>query len=109
MSKFAIEFSAAAAINDILALRDTFKNSGNYGLVFDKTYCTHSEENKNQKEPHERTDITMIEDYKIMFIDHLPDANNGILSQLYSYKINNYSKIFYISFFNKKLSILIII
>ena len=47
MSRFAIEFSAAAAINDILALRDTFKNCGNYGLVFDITNCTKNEENKN--------------------------------------------------------------
>jgi len=31
---FAIEISAAASINDIASICDTFKNSGNYGVVF---------------------------------------------------------------------------
>ena len=92
INKFAIEFSAAAAINDILSLRDTFKNHGNYGLVFDKTYCTHSDETKNQKKLHEGSGISILENYKIMFIDHLPDAKNGVLSQLYSYKTNSTDK-----------------
>ena len=68
--KFAIEISAAAAINDIIALWDTFKNSGNYGVVFYKNSLKKLLENK---------DSYSVE-YRIMFIDHLPNANNGILS-----------------------------
>ena len=81
--KFAIEISAAAAINDIFSLWDTFANSGNYGIIF----YNNSLENliksiaiNEQKDESKKIDITEIEDYKLMFIDHLPNAGNGILS-----------------------------
>jgi hypothetical protein len=86
MRKFAIEFSAAAAINDILALRDTFKNPGNYGLVFYENSVLYNAEDKDQQECDEETKITKTENYKIFFIDHLPNASNGILAELNSYK-----------------------
>jgi hypothetical protein len=90
--KFAIEISAAAAINDIIALWDTFKNSGNYGVVFYNNSLkklVDSIAKNEQKEESKKTDITEIEDYKIMFIDHLPNAGNGILSRLHSYKVKS--------------------
>ena len=90
--KFAIEISAAAAINDIVALWDTFKNSGNYGVVFYNNSLENlvdSIAKNEQKEESKKTDITEIEDYKIVFIDHLPNAGNGILSQLHSYKVKS--------------------
>ena len=81
--KFAVEISAAAAINDIVALWDTFKNSGNYGVVFYNNSFVNLaksiEENK-QLEESKKIDISKIEDYKIIFIDHLPKGRNGILS-----------------------------
>ncbi len=70
--KFAIEFSSAAAINDIISLSDTFSNAGNYGVVF---YNYSLENFLNNKQLN-------IEDFKIMFIDHLPDSENGRLAQL---------------------------
>ena len=89
--KFAIEISAAAAINDIITLWDTFANSGNYGVVFYNNSLENlikSKKADKQIGESEKIDVTEIEDYKIMFIDHLPNAGNGILSQLRSYKIN---------------------
>lgn len=74
---FAIEISAAASINDIVALWDTFKNSGNYGVVFSNNSLEKLLINKDSD----------IKDYRFVFIDHLPNASNGILSQLYSYKL----------------------
>jgi len=74
---FAIEISAAASINDIVALWDTFKNSGNYGVVFHNNSLEKLLTNKDLEE----------KDYNLVFIDHLPNAGNGILSQLYSYKL----------------------
>jgi hypothetical protein len=73
---FAIEISAAASINHIVALWDTFKNSGNYGVVFHNNSLEKLQTNKDLEE----------KDYNIVFIDHLPNAGNGIISQLYSYK-----------------------
>jgi hypothetical protein len=89
--KFAIEISAAAAINDIVALWDTFKNSGYYGIVFYNNSLENlvgriaDDEENNIKS----NDISEMEDYKIVFIDHLANAGNGIISQLYSYKVKS--------------------
>ena len=74
---FAIEISAAASINDIVALWDTFKNSGNYGVIFRNNSLENLLSNKESD----------IKDYSLVFIDHLPNAGNGILSQLHSYKL----------------------
>ncbi len=74
---FAIEISAAASINDIFALWDTFKNSGNYGVIFRNNSLENLLSNKESD----------IKDYSLVFIDHLPNAGNGILSQFYSYKL----------------------
>lgn len=55
---FTVELSAASALNDILSLTDTFgRNTRNYGLV-------------------ERSDGSKT----IQFVDHLPNANNGLFS-----------------------------
>ena len=45
-----------------------------------------------EKEESKKIEIREIEDFKIMFIDHLPNAGNGILSQLNSYKIDSDEK-----------------
>jgi len=74
---FAIEISAAASINDIVALWDTFKNSGNYGVVFRNNSLENLLSNKESN----------IKDHSLVFIDHLPNAGNGILAQLHSYKL----------------------
>lgn len=74
---FAVEISAAASINDILALWDTFNNSGNYGVVFHNNSIEKLLNNKDLD----------VKDYNLVFIDHLPNACNGILSRLYSYKL----------------------
>ena len=74
---FAIEISAAASINDIATLWDTFKNSGNYGVVFIIILLDKLLSNKDLD----------VKDYNLVFIDYLSNAGNGILSQLYSYKL----------------------
>jgi hypothetical protein len=76
---FAVEISAAASINQIFALWDTFKNSGNYGVVFRNNSLEKLLINKDPD----------IKDYGLVFIDHLPNAGNGILSRLHSYKLRN--------------------
>ena len=73
---FAIEISAAASINDIAALWDTFQNSGNYGVVFHNNSLDKLRSNKDLD----------VKDYRLMFIDHLPNGGNDILSELYYYK-----------------------
>ena len=44
---------------------------------------------KEEKEESKKIEIRKIEDFKIMFIDHLPNSGNSILSQLYSYKVKS--------------------
>jgi hypothetical protein len=66
--KFAVELSAASALNDILSLTDTFgRNTRNYGLLV-------------------RPDGGKT----IQFVDHLPNANNGLFS-LMSFDPTQYS------------------
>ena len=70
--KFAIEVSAAALLKDILVLHDTFNsNVINYGVLYDENN----------------------DDFRFQFIDHLPNANNGIFDSMKKKKadINNYS------------------
>lgn len=60
--KFAIEIQSAIAIRDILSLWDTFNvNPKNYGILLDKKG-----------------------NFKVQFIDHLPNANNGTLTNIYN-------------------------
>lgn len=79
---FAIEISAAASINDIVALWDTFHNAGNYGVAF----------HNNSLEKLIANKALDTRDFKLMFIDHLPNARNGVLTQLNLYKIRKDEK-----------------
>lgn len=70
--KFAIEVSAAALLSDILVFHDTFNyNPKNYGIVYN--------ESSNN-------------DLHFQFIDHLPNASNGIFDSMKRKRdLNNYS------------------
>ena len=59
---------------------DVFGKNTKYPIVGDAKTFRLSRTAKNQKD-------FKIKDYNFVFIDHLPNAGNGILSQLYSYKI----------------------
>eukprot|EP01041_Mallomonas_annulata_P004236 gene4235-8429_t len=66
---FTIELSAASVLNDILSLTDTFGRNGcNYGLLM-------------------KSDGT----YTIQFVDHIPNANNGLFSSSMRYDPVSYS------------------
>ena len=58
---FSVDLSTASILNDLLSLTDTFgRNTRNYGLLID---------NSKQKTV-----------YSLKFVDHLPNANNGLFS-----------------------------
>ena len=58
---FSVDLSTASILNDLLSLTDTFgRNTRNYGLLID---------NSKQKTG-----------YSLKFVDHLPNANNGLFS-----------------------------
>ena len=58
---FSVDLSTASILNDLLSLTDTFgRNTRNYGLLID---------NSKQKT-----------EYSLKFVDHLPNANNGLFS-----------------------------
>jgi hypothetical protein len=74
--QFAIEVSAAASINDIVSLWDTFTNSGNYGVVFENNSYDQLLAGK----------VAEKGDFKVVFIDHLPNVNNATLFHLHCVK-----------------------
>jgi len=66
--KFAIEISVASLINDLLSLSDTFgMNTKNYGIVYNNSTG----------------------EYAIQFIDHLPNARNGLFSVIKEFPKEN--------------------
>ena len=84
---FSVELSASSALNDLLSLTDTFgRNTRNYGLVVAKTKELDSQEEAEE----EAGEGDEIKKYKIQFVDHLPNANNGLFS-LSSFKPEEYS------------------